>query len=62
MRSKRFSLEDQVGGLAGDERYELRRVGTSSSDVTAWEPHGPTTRPLHIRAARVTESEESTAA
>jgi len=52
MRRARFDLEEQVGGLVREERYELRRHGSPEAEHPAWqEPR----RPLKIRADRVSE-------
>ena len=66
MRHARYSLEEQVGGLVAEERYELRRAVTTEPDADdEVEPTLPLVqpgRPLTIRATRVDATGASHAA
>ena len=62
MRRARFSLEEQVGGLVQDERYELRRPAPARDDDAEWTPRDSARQPLRIRAARVSDPRSSNAA
>jgi hypothetical protein len=62
MRRARFSLEEQVGGLAQEERYELRRAAPAQDDESPWVRDETPRRPLQIRAARVSDARSSNAA
>ena len=54
MRHARFSLEEQVGGLVDEDRYELRRPSTHAPDPEPAQPRlEQPRRPLTIRASRV---------
>ena len=55
MRRARFDLEEQVGGLVHDERYDLRRPSHPEADAAPWDWADAPQRPLQIRAARVSE-------
>ena len=60
MRHARFSLEDQVGGLVDEERYELRRPTPTPAPELPRRAEQPR-RPLTIRASRVDGSESHAA-
>jgi hypothetical protein len=66
MRHARYSLEEQVGGLVAEERYELRRPAVPEPEVDAdaepIRPVAPPQRPLTIRATRVDGTSASHAA
>ena len=64
MRHARFSLEEQVGGLVDEERYELRRPATPTpeADAAPERPFEQPHRPLTIRAVRVDADSASHAA
>ena len=65
MRHARYSLEEQVGGLVAEERYELRRTTAPEPEADDAEPIRPVQqprRPLTIRATRVDATGASHAA
>ena len=66
MRHARYSLEEQVGGLVGEERYELRRAPVpepeDDADVEPSRPAQQPRRPLTIRATRAGAVDTSHAA
>ena len=65
MRHARYSLEEQVGGLVAEERYELRRAKHDPEPQADDEPirrvEQPR-RPLTIRATRAGAVDTSHAA